>query len=153
MDLTPISSLALLSAGLGGLATLYLIVMFVLVAITLPLLMVYVYSSSRTLAQICYVAALIIVFPGVACIGNSTVPPDYVGGFLELASMPLRAFEPDSGSAGDQMVTFFLGLPVPALIALVVAAPLLRKRRDRRRQRLQAQRASTARKAGHPAKR
>jgi hypothetical protein len=76
---------------------------------------------------ICYVAALAIVFPGVAYIGNSaSVPPDYAGGFLELAGMPLTALEPDAGSVGERIVTFFAWLPIPSLVALTVAAPFLR---------------------------
>jgi hypothetical protein len=126
MDVSPMVWLTLLSAGLGGLAVLYVIIVLVLVALTLPLLMVYVYASNRTVAAICYVAALTIVFPGVACIGNSSLPPDYAGGFLELAGMPLTAFEPDAGSLSDRIGTFLVGLPIPSLIALVVAAPFLR---------------------------
>jgi hypothetical protein len=122
-------SFALLSAGMGGLATLYLLIQLLLVAITLLLLATYAYSSNRTIAQVCYVVALTIVFPGVACIGNSaSIPPDYVGGFLELLSAPLQAFEPDAGSLSNRIVTFFFWLPIPTLVALVVAAPVLRRK-------------------------
>ncbi|HJS74976.1 MAG TPA: hypothetical protein VJ921_11870 [Vicinamibacteria bacterium] len=69
------------------------------------------------------------MFPGVACIGNSaSIPPDYVGGFLELTSAPLEALEPDAGSVSYRILTFFFWLPIPALVVLVVAAPFLRSR-------------------------
>lgn len=138
MDVSPMVWLTLLSAGLGGLATLYVIFVVLLVAIILPLMLAYVYASNRTVARICYAAAFAIVFPGVAWVGNSSsIPPDYVGGFLELTSMPLEAFAPDGGSASFRIVTFFMWLPIPSLVALVVAAPFLREkllaRRGRRR--------------------
>jgi hypothetical protein len=135
------SSLVLLSAGLGGMATLYLIVVVVLVAVTASLLLAYVYSANRTVGAICYVAALVVVFPGVACIGNSSLPPDYVGGFLELVGAPLTAFEPDEGSVSDRIVTFLMFLPIPSLVALVVAAPFVRGKLVARRGRRHGARA------------
>ncbi len=134
---------------MGGLATLYLIVVLLICGITLPLLMAYVYSSNRTVAGICYAAALTIAFPGVACIGNSSsIPPDYVGGFLELVTMPLEAFEPDIDNLGHRIITFFAWVPIPSLVALVVAAPFLRTKLVARRGRRSKR--STPR--SHPAK-
>jgi len=121
-----VGSLALLSAGMGGLAILYIGGVLLIAGITLPLLKAYVYSANRTLAQICYAATLIIVFPGLAFLGNHSYPPDYVGGFREIAGVSLWAFEADGGTIGNRIITFIVGLPVPSLAVLVVVVPFLR---------------------------
>jgi hypothetical protein len=84
------------------------------------LLYVYVYGSNRTIAAICYVVVLMIVFPVPACLGNDYTPPDYVRGFLGMATLSLGV--------------------VPVLAALTVLAPfvrptLLERRASARRQR------------------
>jgi hypothetical protein len=109
----------LLSGGdiAGGLILLFGAAVLLMTCITLPLLYVYVYGANRTIAAICYVVCLMIVFPVPACLGNDYTPPDYVRGFLAMA-------------------TLSLGI-VPVLAAATVLAPFVRPtllaRRARRR--------------------